>query len=181
MSHLGPTVDWIRCRRSPGREPQAPPLADSGPRLRAPPQTHSTAARSPSGERHPPTSRLACGAAPLALELLRSLSTSWKRRGKEESELGFWGTDWRAGFVAPWVTRCGRSEMDDSRRVGLDSAQVGGEKVSPGLCYFNIRAAGLVTRPHSFLGWTRIGLWASFDLVFLSVFSFPETGINMFN
>jgi hypothetical protein len=103
-----------------------------------------------------------------------SLSASWKRRGKEESELEFWGTGRRTGFVAPRVTRCHRSKMDGSRRVGLDSAQVDREKVGPGLCCFNIRAVGLVTRPHSFLGRTRIGLWAGFGLVFLSVFSFSR-------
>jgi hypothetical protein len=72
--------------------------------------------------------------------------------------------------------------MDDSRHVGLDLAQMGGEKVGPGLCCFNIHAAGLVTRPQSFLGRTGISRWANFGLRILKCFSFfSETGINLFN
>jgi hypothetical protein len=105
----------------------------------------------------------------LALSLARS---GGDRGREEENELGFQRVMTHCvGFVAVRLVLDHWSQMDDSRRVGLDSAQVGGEKVGPGLCCFNIRAVGLVTRPHSFLGRTRI-LWADFGLVFLSVFSF---------
>jgi hypothetical protein len=64
--------------------------------------------------------------------------------------------------------------MDGQRGFGLKSAQAGVRFGSQGLCCFNIYATGLVTRPHSFLGWTGISLWAVFGLVFLSVFSFSR-------
>jgi hypothetical protein len=111
---------------------------------------------------------------PLVAALSLSLGFMEEAGSEMKKQLGFGGALWRRVFVRPRAAPSCWSAMDGSQRVGLDSAHVGGEKVGPGLCCFNIHAVGLVTRPHSFLGRTRIGLWAGFGLVFLSVFSFSR-------
>jgi hypothetical protein len=101
-------------------------------------------ARSPLGERRPPVNRLTGSAAPLigqplatsAASLVSLVSGGYRGRERKGSEVGTRVIRNRPtpGFVQPRHARVRPMRCDGSQRVGLDEAQVGGEKGGPGLC-----------------------------------------------
>jgi hypothetical protein len=97
------------------------------------------AARSPSGERRTPADRLA-----LALNFGRN------EERKRMARVFRGAAD--TLFCCSASHALHRSEMDDSRRVGLDSTQVGRQNVGLGLCCLLELSVGRGTGRFSVLG-----------------------------